>query len=150
MTETAPRIEGPRVRLRPRREDDGPLIEPLRPEAGRPGGDCETLVITRTGEDLPIGVLEYRIDDPTGGSATIAWVALTEGARRWGLGVDAVLIFEEEAERHWRVRQFLVPVPVQRGLALYFWLRLGYHPLDVLHDEQGNKTIPMIRDVEPS
>lgn len=140
-------MEGARVRLRPLREDDGPLIEPLRAEAGRPGGGGETLVITRTGEDSPIGVLDYRIDDPAAESATIVWVALAGEARRWGLGVDAVLQFEEEAIRRWGVRQFRADVDARQGLALYFWLRLGYRPLGPGRDEQGKNVLPMLREV---
>jgi RimJ/RimL family protein N-acetyltransferase len=147
MTGEAPRIEGARVRLRPPREADAPLIEPLRAEAGRPGGEGDTLVITRTGEDLPIGVLEYRIDDPADGSATIAWIALAEEVRRWGLGVDAVLLFEEDAVRRRGVRQFRAYVDARHGLALYFWLRLGYHPLGPELDEQGHSVMRMAREV---
>lgn len=139
-------MEGARVRLRPLREDDGPVIEPLRAEAGRPGGGGETLVITRAGEDLPIGVLAYRIDDAAE-SATIVWVALAEEARRWGLGVDAVLQFEEEAVRRRGVRQFRADVDARQGLALYFWLRLGYRPAGPELDEQGRDVMLMTREV---
>lgn len=139
--------EGARVRLRPLRAGDATLIEPLRAEARRSGGGGDTLVITRTGEDSPIGVLDYRIDDPAGRSATIVWVALAEEARRWGLGVDAVLQFEEAAVRRWRVRGFRTRVDARQGLALYFWLRLGYHPLGSELDEQGNNVMVMAREV---
>ncbi len=147
MTGEASRTEGARVHLRPLAEEDAPVIEPLQAEAGRSGVEGGTLVITRIGEDLPIGVLEYRFDDRAGGSATIVWVALAVEARRRGLGVDAVLRFEEEAMRRWGVRQFRTHVSVQQGLALYFWLRLGYRPLGPELDEQGHNVMRMAREV---
>lgn len=139
-------FEDARVRLRPMRPGDAPLIESLRTGAGHPEIGGDTLVITRTGEDFPIGMLDYRVDDPA--SATIAWIALTEGARRWGLGVDAVLLFEEEACRSWGVRQFRTEVNGRQGLSLYFWLRLGYRPTESRRDQGGIEAIAMVRDVE--
>ncbi len=147
MTGEAMRIKGARVHLRPLREDDTALIEPLWGEDRRPGGNGHVLVITRAGEDSPIGVLEYRIDDPAGGSVTIVWVALAEGARRWGLGVDAVLQFEVEVVRRWGVRRFRADVDTRYGLALYFWLRLGYRPVDLVSGAKGCEVMPMGREV---
>jgi ribosomal protein S18 acetylase RimI-like enzyme len=85
--------------------------------------------ITKPGEDTPIGVLTYLLDGRRH-TATISWVALAPGARRLGLGQDAVRLFEEAATRR-GVRTFRATVDSSNGLALYFWLRLGYRPLDI-------------------
>lgn len=161
--------QGQRVNLRPIRDDDVPLIEPWYGEAaaavhglGKAGAygreDLERqveasrtepagglLAITRTGEDAPMGMLDYRVGVPEEGWAMIGCVALETGARRWGLGQDAVRLFEENAARRWGVRRFRANVDVHHGLALYFWLRLGYHPLGPTTDSQGHDVLPMVR-----
>ena len=133
-------MEGPRVVLRPYRDDDMPVMEALLPQSD---DDAEVLTICRAGEDdRSIGILEYALGEPSEGWATVKWVALVDGERRWGLGQDAVRLFEEEARRC-GVRAFRTRVPASLGLALYFWLRLGYRPLDV----RGNAVLEMVREV---
>lgn len=164
-------VDGPRIRLRLLRDDDVPLIERWYGEAAaaahglsdagvyglhdllgqiqaarteRHGG---LLVITRAGEDRPIGLLDYRIGTPEQGWAMVGCLTLAAGARRWGLGIDALRLFEEEAVRRWNLRGFRANVDVRHGLALYFWLRLGYRPLGVAVDSQGNKVMQMVREI---
>lgn len=136
------RTEGQRVRLRPAREDDLPLIEGLL--AGGPAG--ETLVIAPRGEDKPIGVLQYRMNEPSKGWATIDYLAVVEGSRRWGLGQDAVRLLEDDLAQQEDVRHFRTTIDTGQGLALYFWLRLGYRPLDSIPDSQGRDVMPMVRE----
>jgi len=135
--------EGARVRLRPMRREDAPVVNALVPEHDDGSG---VSVICRAGDDGPIGVLQYQPGEPSEGGATITWVALAEGERRWGLGQDAVRLFEEVAGRH-GVRAFRAQVPVSLGLALYFWLRLGYRPLDVERETKRSGTLAMVREV---
>ena len=133
--------EGPRVTLRPYRDDDMPLMEPWYSEAAAAvhgladvsihdvnhlhyqvmaaetqDNEGGLLVITRSGEDAPIGFLDYRLDVPDEGDVMIYEVALAASARRWGLGVEAVRLFEETAARRWSVRRFRADVAVQHGL----------------------------------
>ncbi len=136
--------EEPRVRLRPVRAEDLPVIEGLLPEAEDGSG---LSVICRAGDEAPIGVLQYRLGEPSEGWAKIRWVALVERERRWGLGQEAVRLFEDEAPRRWKVLQFRVNVDVRNGLGLYFWLRLGYRPLDIEGETQGWGTLCMVREV---
>ena len=135
--------EGPRVRLRPVWDADVPLIEGL---LGA-GPASEVLVITPWDEDRPIGVLQYRLDEPSRGWATIDHVAVAEGARRGGLGQDAVRLLEDDLVRERRVRHFKTVIDAGQGLALYLWLRLGYRPLDSVVDSQGHDVMPMVREV---
>ena len=138
--------EGPRVQLRPVRDDDAPVLEALSSAVERVHSG-ESLVICRAGEDdRPIGILEYALGEPWDGWASIRWVALVKAERRWGLGQDAVRLFEEVAGRH-GVRAFRTQVPVGLGLALYFWLRLGYRPHDIEGETQRSGTLYMVRGV---
>jgi hypothetical protein len=138
------RAGGPRVRLRPPSEDDLLLIEGLL--AAGPAG--EMLVITPRDEDRPIGAIQYRSDEPSRGWVTIDHVALAEGSRRWGLGQDAVRLLEDDLVRERRVRHFKTAIDVRQGLALYLWLRLGYHPLNFTHDASGREALAMVRDAD--
>ena len=72
-----------------------------------------------------IGYVEFALGD---GWLDVWWVELAVEHRRRGLGVDAVRLLEVEARRRWGVRGIRAEVPVENGLALYFWLRLGYRP----------------------
>jgi len=163
---------GPRVRLRSMHDQDVPFIERWYGEAAaaahglresdalrlhnptrqikaagaaRSGG---LLVIRRVGEDEPIGLLDYRFGVAEEGWVTVGCLALAVGARRWGLGVDAVRLFEEEAVRRWGVRGFRANVDVRHGLGLYFWLRLGYRPLGVTVDSRGNEVLHVARETD--
>ncbi len=135
--------EEPRVRLRPVRAEDLPVIEGLLPEAEDGSG---LSVICRAGDETAIGVLQYKLGEPSERWATITWVALVEGERRWGLGQDAVRLFEEEAGRR-GLRGFRAKVRTEFGLALYFWLRLGYRPLDIERVTEGRGVLCMVREV---
>lgn len=134
------RMQGPRVNLRPIRAGDIPLIEALRSGSQ----DSEALVITRAGEDSPIGLLQFRTDMPSEGWVTIEDVALTEEVRRWGLGQEAVRVFEQDAVDR-GLRHFATSIDPGQGLGLYFWLRLGYRPLDTAPNSQGSDLLQMVR-----
>jgi RimJ/RimL family protein N-acetyltransferase len=143
MAHLALRAEGARVHLRPVSDSDHPVIGSLHP-SGRGEASSETAVIADAGDGRAVGVLDYRLGDSSEGTATIDWVALVEGERRRGLAQDAVRLFEEAAAG-WGVRRFMADVEIGRGLALYFWLRLGYRPLGVERDAQGHEALRMTR-----
>lgn len=136
------RAQGRRVALRPARQDDLPLLGDLSVS----GWGSELLVITLRDEDRPVGVIQYRLDKPSARWATIDHVAVEEGSRRWGLGQDAVRLFEEVAEGSWGVAHFKAAVDAKQGLGLYLWLRLGYRPLEFTRDPSGREALVMVRD----
>ena len=81
--------------------------------------------------DRPAKLEALRLDGDIAGVAAIfenqrcvAAIALREGLRGYGYGGEAVRLLQEE----FGVTQALVSPKV--GLALYFWLRLGYAPAD--------------------
>jgi GNAT superfamily N-acetyltransferase len=83
----------------------------------------------------------YETGAPLRGSPRIDFVAVTREKRRLGIGSRAALALERRLARS--ADQVYVRVPPQLGLALYFWLRLGYRPL-LQHDW------PAARGEEPS
>jgi hypothetical protein len=76
-----------------------------------------------------MGLALVRIDTPTPGDATIAFLAMQPGRRFRGLGGEAGLAVERLARERLGVQRVYAGVPEGRGLAVYFWLRLGFRPL---------------------
>jgi RimJ/RimL family protein N-acetyltransferase len=94
----------------------------------------------------PIGVVEHQ---HKGDWLDITFIALAKPYRGWGYGSEAVRVVEEWALREGTAERFRAEVDVRNGLALYFWLRLGYRPavaaeLDWQPDDQRDK-MPMVR-----
>ena len=71
--------------------------------------------------------LAYETDAPLPGCARIELLAVAPERRRLGTGGRAALALERRLARS--MRRAYVLVPSRIGLALYFWLRLGYRPL---------------------
>jgi hypothetical protein len=129
-----------RITLRRAKKSDLPLIERWYEEAAQvadggsiPEGDPDLRgrfdagglwVITKPGSPAPIGVLDEAPNWPDTGWTTIEFIALAVGQRGWGYGSEAV---REIEEKH-RQTRFLAQIDPRNGLALYFWLRLGYRP----------------------
>jgi GNAT superfamily N-acetyltransferase len=66
---------------------------------------------------------------PRPDAATFALVTVDPARRYAGLGAELVMAVETLLRERCQVVESLVPVPAGRGLAVYFWLRLGYRPL---------------------
>lgn len=131
-----------RVRLLPPRASDEQAVSEWLPEAlsavdgrGRApyppvrlGGlqqallrNEELLLVVLT-DDQPVGVLVLADEAAT---TRIDRLAIAAPLRNLGLGAEAV--YAAEALRSSRF--VLAGVPLQNGLAIYFWLRVGYRPL---------------------
>ena len=138
-----------RVTLRPAARGDLPQIEPWYAEAlaaahglrEPPTGetlkrqfseakatDMGLLLIAKADDPAPIGLLQYRLGFPDKGWLAIGFLALAAGCRGWGYGSEAVRLVEDWAVDSRKARRFLAEVDARNGLALYFWLRLGYRP----------------------
>jgi RimJ/RimL family protein N-acetyltransferase len=160
-----------RVTLRPAARNDLPQIQPWYAEAvatahglreAPPDGtlerrfsdteasDAGLLLIAKADDPAPIGLLQYRPGFPDKGWLAIDFLALAAGRRGWGYGSEAVRLVEDWAVDSRKAKRFLAEVDARNGLALYFWLRLGYRPLrpdEVFWrapDEDG--IIAMVRD----
>ncbi len=82
-------------------------------------------------DDAGEAFVAYEAGAPLPGSARIDLVAVARERRRLGIGSRAALALERRLARS--ADRVYVRVPSQMGLALYFWLRLGYRPL-LQHD----------------
>jgi GNAT superfamily N-acetyltransferase len=100
------------------------------------GGDFgRVLVFNGSGEE--IGWIEAA---ESGGWLEIGWIELAAEQRGWGHGSEAVRLIEERAAER-DVRRARALVPVGNGLALYFWLRLGYRPEGAQDGGPGTSTM---------
>jgi GNAT superfamily N-acetyltransferase len=82
-------------------------------------------------EGTPIGLALVRLDAPSPGDATIVFLAMQPERRYRGLGGEAGLAVEQLVRERTGARRVYAGVPEGRGLAVYFWLRLGFRPLSI-------------------
>jgi Acetyltransferase (GNAT) family len=75
-----------------------------------------------------IGVALVLPDVPSPGSATIPFLSIDPACRFRGLGGEVGLGLDRWL-RGQGYEKVYAPVPDGRGLAVYFWLRLGFRPL---------------------
>jgi RimJ/RimL family protein N-acetyltransferase len=99
-------------------------LEDLESAAGSSTG-----VLISDAEDAPAGLALLEVDSPSEGDASISFLAMDPARRFRGLGGEAGLALERHGRERLGLRRFYAGVPEGRGLAVYFWLRLGYRPL---------------------
>jgi GNAT superfamily N-acetyltransferase len=78
-----------------------------------------------------VGLAVALAGRPRPDAATFALVTVDPSRRYAGLGAELVVAVETLLRDRWGVVESLAPVPAGRGLAVYFWLRLGYRPLTI-------------------
>lgn len=120
---------------------DGASVEAMRPwleaavapewswddlEAARAASEA---VLITDGLENPIGCALLGLDSPRPDHAIIRFLAVEPSRRYRGLGGEAGLAVERHARQRAGQKTFYAGVPEDRGLGVYFWLRLGYHPL---------------------
>lgn len=89
------------------------------------GGDAGYWIQAETPDGRAVvGALSGRL---AGGQAVWTWLAVDAAWRAYGFGGAAVPLFERAARRL-GARRAIAPLPPDNGVALYFWLRLGYVP----------------------
>jgi hypothetical protein len=91
---------------------------------------CEGLLISDLEGDA-MGLALVRLDAPLAGDATMVFLAMQPERRYRGLGGEAGLAVERLVREKTGARRFYAGVPEGRGLAVYFWLRLGFRPLSI-------------------
>ena len=84
-----------------------------------------TLVVTESDGTEPEGLIALALDDPEPGWATVSLLAIAAPEHR-DLAAQAVAVLE--ADLHEQTSHIRAAAPPDVGLALYFWLRLGYRP----------------------
>jgi GNAT superfamily N-acetyltransferase len=127
------------VELRPLRKGDVESLSTWLPDAASALG-CERFAgedslrgaagasdILVAVEDEPAGVLQCEGGSPQPDAANVRALIVAPARRRLGIGGRAALALERRLAK--KVKRIYVAIPSELGLALYFWLRLGYRPL---------------------
>lgn len=81
-------------------------------------------VIIRDGVDVGVAVFSPRPD----GTARIELIATPLEHARKGAGMGAAALVEDELRAAGATTIF-APAPAANGIAMYFWIRLGYAPI---------------------
>ncbi len=76
-----------------------------------------------------LGAATISTHKPLEGTASITFLGIDPVRRFRGLGGEAGLAIESHIRKRLGVERIFVPVPDGRGLAVYFWLRLGFRPV---------------------
>jgi GNAT superfamily N-acetyltransferase len=84
------------------------------------------LISDATGEAIGLAVVQTHV--PGAGCASVPLIAIEPSRRFRGLGGEAGIALDAEL-RAAGYKKVYAPVPDGRGLAVYFWLRLGFRPL---------------------
>jgi GNAT superfamily N-acetyltransferase len=121
--------------LRPLRKADVASLATWLPKTAADAGcehwSNETALRDALGEDRALVTdgcfLALEAGVPREDALRIDFLAVPPGLRRLGTGSRSALALEKRARRS--VDAIYVLVPARLGLALYFWLRLGYRPL---------------------
>jgi len=121
--------------LRSLRTADVPSLAAWLPRAAAEAGcqrwareDAPRTAVGREGALVADGCfLAYELGSPQPEAASVQLLAVAPGRRRLGTGSLAALALEKRLRPS--ASSIYVLVPAQLGLALYFWLRLGYRPL---------------------
>jgi len=85
--------------------------------------------VEHEGEEQAVGAVAASIEDgPEGAALVWRWLAVGARWRAFGYGGAAVPVVERAAAKL-GATSARVRVPGSNGVALYFWLRLGYRPV---------------------
>jgi hypothetical protein len=93
---------------------------------GPPAGQRRAFALTIDDGPDPVGLFVVAMDNPEAGWATVDLLVI---ARQEERDVAAWSVAMLEAYVQGETRQIRAAVPLDVGLALYFWLRLGYRPI---------------------
>lgn len=90
----------------------------------------------------------YELGSPHAGAALVRLLAVAPDARRVGLGGRVALALEKRLAAS--TKQIYVDVPSRIGIALYFWLRLGYRPLlrSEMRESTPASSVRLVRDID--
>lgn len=75
-----------------------------------------------------VGIILYRVDEPRRSEAIFEIVAVPDAEARRGSGMMAAAVAEREMHEL-GARTIYAPASAVHGISVYFWIRLGYAPL---------------------
>jgi GNAT superfamily N-acetyltransferase len=109
------------------------LAAALLPEATledlRPSVEAGWAAVVSRPDGERLGLAAVRADEPARGAASVPFIGVDPRARFRGLGGEAGLAIDRHLRRSLGFGKVYAPVPEGRGLAVYFWLRLGFRPV---------------------
>jgi hypothetical protein len=76
----------------------------------------------------PVGIAVVQLE-AVKDAVSVPFLGIDPSRRFRGLGGEAGLAIERHLHQRLAATRFYAPIPDGRGLAVYFWLRLGYRPL---------------------
>ncbi|HEX5369118.1 MAG TPA: GNAT family N-acetyltransferase [Dehalococcoidia bacterium] len=91
--------------------------------------DTHNVVLIGDEGAAPLGMAVVLTNQPSPDAVTIPFLTIDPERRFRGLGGEAGLALERCLRQKLGASKVYAPVPEARGLAVYFWLRLGYRPL---------------------
>ncbi len=100
-----------------------------------------------TNEDAS-AFIAFQTAAPEADAAQVDFLAVAPGQRRLGIGGGMALGVERRLKR--KAKRLYTLVPASIGLALYFWLRLGYRPFarkDSPPMPSGDTSVWMVRSI---
>ncbi len=98
--------------------------------------------------DIGTAFVAYQLASPEVDAARVDFLAVAPGERRLGIGGRTALTLERRLRD--KAQRLYALVPSSIGLALYFWLRLGYRPLTTEQRPEPPPSPPavwMVRDL---
>ena len=108
----------------------------------RPDGAAGGFAIVRLPGRERIGEVRYRTEE---GCLSFQRMEVGPEMRGLGYGSEAVRLVEADAAQRGLAGRFRADISAGDGLALYFWLRLGYRPAAAWRRDAEQGTISMIR-----
>ncbi|MGH7634175.1 MAG: GNAT family N-acetyltransferase, partial [Gemmatimonadaceae bacterium] len=79
-------------------------------------------------DGMAVGIAVVRLHTPDRSSAIIELVVTAPDYARRGSGMTAAALLEAEL-RASKITRVFASAPAVHGIAVYFWIRLGYRPL---------------------
>lgn len=95
--------------------------------------DTEAISIVRLSDEAPVGRFELELADD---GFFVRALCIHEPHRGYGAGSEAVLLLNGACDDA-NVPLVRAWAPPDRGLAVYFWIRMGFHPLQGEGPEGG-------------
>ncbi len=92
--------------------------------------------------DAGTAFVAYQLETPDVHAARVDFLAVRPNQRRLGIGGRTALALERRLHKSTQRLCTLVPSPI--GLALYFWLRLGYRPLTKETSPEPTGSLPAV------
>ncbi len=105
-------------------------------------------ILIADADGATVGIAVVQLDTPSPGEVSMPFLAIDPPRRFRGLGGEAGLAIERHIRSRLGATRFYAPIPDWRGLAVYFWLRLGYRP--VLTSEGPRPLAGLIESKSPA